>query len=267
MILSINGILCEEESAQIHPRNRGFTLADGVFETIAVRRGQAPRLAAHIARLRDGLHTIGLVLEHDDQTLVDWMNDVLGANDTKDAVLRLTVTRGLSPRGIAIPADAIPTVVITANPLPPGQPPPAKVVVATSTRRNEYSPLSRIKSLAYLDNILARRDADQRNADEALMLNTRGDLACATAANVFLLVDGGLVTPPIADGALPGIARAEVIALARAEERTVPRAMLAQANELFLSNALGIRPVTHVDDVPVGDGEPGLITQLLATRI
>jgi branched-chain amino acid aminotransferase len=266
MIVSINGVLTNADDARVDPRDRGFTLGDGVFETIAVRRGAAPRLAAHLARLRHGLHVIGLPLAPDDQTLVDWMNDVLSAANTTDAVLRLTVSRGIGERGIATPASPTPTVVISANPLPP-EPAPARVIVAASTCRNERSPLSGIKSLNYLDNILARREAEAAGADDALMLNTQGNVACGSVANVFLLVDGGLITPPVKDGALPGIARADVITLARAEERTVTPAMLTQASEAFLSNALGLRPVTHIAGTPVGDGEPGLITQLLATRI
>jgi branched-chain amino acid aminotransferase len=266
MMMSVNGVLTDDGKVAIDARDRGFTLGDGVFETIAVRRGQAPRLVAHLARLRRGLEVIGLDLAQNDQTLVDWMNAVMSANSTTNAVLRLTVSRGVGVRGIALPPSPLPTVIITASPLPP-EPAPARVVVATTTRRNEASPLSRIKSLNYLDNILARKEAEEKGADDAVMLNTRGNVACATVANIFLLVDGGLLTPPVADGALPGTARADVIALARAEEKTVTREMLANASEVFLSNALGIRPVTHIDGAPVGDGEAGLITQLLATRI
>jgi branched-chain amino acid aminotransferase len=266
MIISVNGVLTDDGKPVIEARDRGFTLGDGVFETIAVRRGQAPRLAAHLARLRTGLEVIGLDLAHSDQTLVDWMNAVLSANATTDAALRLTVSRGVGARGIARPPSPSPTVVITAAPLPP-TPTPARVAIATVTRRNAASPLSRIKSLNYLDNILARNEAEAKGCDDALMLNTAGHVACATVANIFLLVDGGLLTPPVSDGALPGIARADVIALARAEEKTVTREMLANAAEVFLSNALGIRAVTHIDGAPVGDGEAGLITQLLATRI
>jgi len=266
MIMSVNGVLSDDSKVAIDARDRGFTLGDGVFETIAVRRGQSPRLGAHLARLRMGLGVIGLDLATDDQTLVDWMNAVMSANTTTNAVLRLTVSRGVGARGIVLPPSPVPTVIITANPLPP-DPEPARVVVATVTRRNETSPLSRIKSLNYLDNILARKEASEKGADDAVMLNTVGHVACGTVANIFLLVDGGLLTPPTTDGALPGIARAEVIALARAEEKTVTREMLANATEVFLSNALGIRPVTHIDGMAVGDGEAGLITQLLATRI
>ena len=266
MIISINGTLKEADEARVDPRDRGFTLGDGVFETVAVRRSQAPRLVAHLARLRTGLDVIGLPFAHANETLLGWMNDVLNANGMTDAALRITVSRGLGERGIALPPAPQPTVVITVNPLPE-VPASARVIIATVTRRNEHSPLSRIKSLNYLDNILARREAESAEADDALILNTQGNIACATAANVFVLVDGRLLTPPVTDGALRGIARGDIIALAQAEEQTVTRELLERASEVFLSSALGIRPVTHIGDVPVGDGEAGLITQLLATRI
>jgi branched-chain amino acid aminotransferase len=141
------------------------------------------------------------------------------------------------------------------------------VIVAATTCRNENSPLTRIKSLSYLDNIIARNEATARGVDDALMVNTAGNVVCGTVANLFLLVDGGLLTPPVEDGALPGVARADVITLTRAEERTITRDLLARAGEAFLTNALGLRPIIEIDGAAVGDGEPGLITQLVATRV
>ena len=266
MKVSLNGVLVDAEDARIDPRDRGFTLGDGVFETIAVRRGKAPKLAAHLARLRNGLATIGLALPADDMTLGGWMADLLMDAGMADAALRLTVTRGIGARGIVPPASGHPTVLISISPLSaPAS--PARVIVATGTRRNEHSPTSRIKSLGYLDNIIARQEASARAADDALMLNTAGNLACATVGNVFLLIDGGLLTPPVSDGALPGIARADVITLTKAEERTITPEMLGRSAEAFITNALGLRPIISIDGAPVGDGTVGLITQLVATRV
>ncbi|MEQ9448782.1 MAG: aminotransferase class IV, partial [Rhodospirillaceae bacterium] len=133
--------------------------------------------------------------------------------------------------------------------------------------RNQLSPLAGIKSTNVLDSILAREEAAAAGADDALLLNTEGNVAEASAANVFALIDGGLVTPPVSDGALPGIMRGEVIRLARGEERTITVESLERASEIFLSNALGLRPVVSINGKPVGDGEVGLITQLLAARL
>src|ERR1700760_3752999 len=115
MIVSINGVLTTVEDARIDPRDRGFTLGDGVFETIAIRKGKAPRLQAHLNRLRSGLQAIGLTITQGDQDLASAIGDVLLANNTMDAAVRLTVSRGVGARGIVPPNPGTPTIVITAN--------------------------------------------------------------------------------------------------------------------------------------------------------
>jgi branched-chain amino acid aminotransferase len=155
--------------------------------------------------------------------------------------------------------------MITGGPLPPDD--PVTLIVAHGTRRDETSPLARVKSLGYLGNILARQEAVAAGADDAVLLNTQGRIAETTVANIFCLIAGGLVTPPISEGALPGVMRAEVIRLARAEERPISVAELEQSSEIFVTNALGIRPVVRLNGHDVGDGAPGLITQLLAVRL
>lgn len=266
MKVSINGEVMDASTARIDPTDRGFTLGDGVFETIAVRRNAVRHLAAHLARLRDGANLLGIPLPRNDQQIADMIGAVITANGLKDCVVRMTLTRGPGVRGLATPDHPTPTLVMTVAPLPP-PPEPAKVIVAKTTRRNEYSPLSRIKHINYLDNILARREAEAAGADDALLLNTAGNITESTVANIFLLVDGYMLTPSVSDGALPGILRAEAIKLARAEERTITMDMLTRSSEVFLTNALGVRPVTYINGRPVGDGDPGLITQLLATRL
>jgi branched-chain amino acid aminotransferase len=265
MKISINGVLSDAAAARIDPSDRGFTLGDGVFETIAVRKNAVRHLAAHLARLRRGADVLSIPLP-DDMTLANQIGAAITANGLTEAVVRVTLTRGPGARGIAPPPQPVPTLVITASPLPPPAA-PARVIIAAVTRRNEHSPLSRIKHLNYLDNILARREAERLNADDAILLNTAGRVAESTVANIFVLVDGFMLTPPVDDGALPGIIRAEAVKLARAEERGVTVEMLTRASEVFLTSALGVRPVTHIDGKPVGDGEPGLITQLLVTRL
>ncbi len=144
-------------------------------------------------------------------------------------------------------ATTHPTVLITTAPLPPPQP-PARLITATITRRNETSPLSRIKSLNYLDSILARQEAAEKGADDALLLNTNGFLAEATAANVFLLISGQLVTPPLTDGALPGIRRALLLETGTVIEQRISTADLARAESGFLANVLGVRQIGSIDE-------------------
>ena len=140
---------------------------------------------------------------------------------------------------------------MTVGPMPPPAR-PAHAVLATGTRRNEHSPLARVKSLNFLDNVLARREAAARGADEALLLNTRGRLAEATIGNLFLLLDGELATPPIADGALPGIMRGLLMERCSAVERSLEPEDLSVAEAGFISNALGLRPLATVDGRVIG---------------
>jgi len=137
-------------------------------------------------------------------------------------------------------------------------------VIADSTRRNEHSPLSRIKSTSCLDSIIARVEADRRGADDAILLNTAGRIAEATAANVFAVIDGVTATPPVADGALPGIMREAVMASTSVEERSLSPTDLDVASEIFLTSSLGIRPVIAFGDrtLPIGPVTTALKTIL-----
>ncbi len=266
MRVCLNGKLMDEAEARIAPSDRGFLLGDGVFETIAVRRGQARRLHAHFERLRRDANIIALALPWPDTTLSALVERVAEENQLSDAAVRLTVTRGSGPRGLLPPSTPEPTLLITASPLP-DMSIPITLVVSDITTRNENSPLSVIKNINYLENIMLRQDAAEQSADDAIVLNTQGRVAETTIANIFALVDGVVVTPPIAEGALPGVMRADVLKLARGEERPITVEMLKAASEVFVSNALGLRGVIAIDGQPIGDGEPGLITQMLAARL
>jgi len=244
MILWLNGALLPAAEARIDPADRGFSLGDGVFETICVREGKPLHLPRHLARLQAGLDL--LAIPRPEVRFVEAMQAVLAANSLSEAALRLTVSRGVAARGVLPQGPVFPTVLMTASPLPATLP-AARLVIAQATRRNEFSPLSRVKSLNYLDNILARQEAASRDADDALLLNTQGFVVEATAANLFLCLEGALITPPLADGALPGIARALLIEHEGAVERSVLPQDLARAEGAFLSNSLGLRAVASVE--------------------
>ncbi len=267
----LNGELLPYEAAWINPLDRCFALGDGVFETIRVRGGEILRLERHLARLRRGAKVIGLSLPRRDAELEEAALQTLKANRLEDAFMRLTLSRGVpNVRGLLPDKNAAPSLVIQCGAFH-GY--PAELyqrgvcAIISSIRRNEYSPLANIKSLNYLDNILARQEARALGVDDALMLNTAGALICASAANLFFVQGKTLFTAPLSAGALPGTLRAHVIeVLAPALGlQIVERAMLPSEitamDEVFLTNALmGIMPLTHIDKRPIKNGDPGLVT-------
>ncbi len=252
MKIWLNGNLLDSNHAHIDLEDRGFLLGDGVFETMCALDARIVDGRQHFTRLRQGADFLGLPIDYSDQVLGGACSQVLQSNGLTEAraSLRLTVTRGPGPRGLLPPETPTPTILVTAAPTT--DPPAAMSVIIAEPRRNELSPLSRYKTLNYLDNIVARREAVAKGADEAVMLNTKGHVACASAANIWLVEGDKLVTPRVSDGALPGVARQRIIALAGeadldATEDTIDAARLSTADELFLSNSLiGICPISSL---------------------
>jgi branched-subunit amino acid aminotransferase/4-amino-4-deoxychorismate lyase len=249
--------------------DRGFTLGDGLFETLLAERGELQHLDAHLDRLAAGCGVLGLpVPDRDEATQA--MRDALAAAGLGDAraAVRLNLTAGVGGRGLDRPDALRPVITATAaRAVPPTG--PARLVTVL-VRRNDQSPASGLKTLAYLDNVLARAEARAQGADEALMLNTRGEVACGAAANIFWLDGGALCTPALACGVLPGVTRARVLVAARrlglqmAEIREL-RSALDRAPAIFLTNSLiGLRSVVDLDGRPLDAwaGLPELMTAL-----
>lgn len=240
-MLWLNGRLLPAADARIDPSDRGLLLGDGLFETMRATGGHVPLLARHWARLREGAALLGLPCPPE-ETVARAVGELLPAGGLTDAAIRLTLTRGPAPRGLPPPDEPSPTLLFAAFPLPP-RAGPVRAVIAAATRRNERSPLCRVKALGYLDQLLALREARDRGADDALLLNTRDRLACATAANLFLVRGRELLTPPLGEGALPGVTRALALEFAPAlglEPRELPLgpAALGGADEAFLTSSL-----------------------------
>jgi branched-chain amino acid aminotransferase len=256
MMLWLNGRLRSADEAAILPSDRGFLLADGLFETIRVTAARPAHLSRHLARLRGGAEVLALPLPWSDDDLAGAAAAMISANQNVGS-LRLTVTRGSGPRGVLPPADPTPTLLITATPFAPPSA-PMRLVIARSTCRNERSPLAHIKSLGYGDGILARQEAARAGADDALLLNTRDTIAEATAASLFLRRDGHWLTPPLADGALPGIARGLLLDAGFAEERSLTESDLRSAESAFLANSLGLRIVAEIEGLELDPREADL---------
>lgn len=244
-----NGAFLDEKEARLSIADRGFTLADGIFETLLGINEKPVWFAEHLRRLRDGASQLGLHIAFEDRALEAAVVGLLRSNGFARSAVRITLTRGAAPkRGLWVEDQSSPTLLMTCAPSVP-MTESQRVTIARSTRRNEHSPLSRIKSLNYGDNILARREALSRGAADALMLNGQGHVVCATVGNLFLLLKGGWITPPVADGILPGIARAKIISCLNAKQISLSEADVRSADAAFISNSLGSVDIADVDGV------------------
>ena len=267
----VNGRLVGESEPSLSLLERGLTLGDGVFETMLAAGAKLFRPAEHLERLAQGASLLVIDLPPVEQLLAA-MQDTLSANSLSAAVVRLTVSRGPDPgRGLDSSPGLAPTVIVRVSPYEPrasGQ--PGLAAVFSSIRRNERSPLSRVKSLSYADNVLARLEARRRGADEAVLLNTAGEVCCASAANLFVVKGGTLTTPSVESGALPGVTRRCLLELAAARGLTVCEAPvlpedLWAADEAFLTNTVvGVASLISLEGRSIGTGRVGEMTRLLA---
>ena len=279
MRVYVDGKLYPKEKASISVFDHGLLYGDGVFEGIRSYGGRVFKLDEHLERLRDSAHAIMLEMPMSLNGLKKAILDTLRANrlnGLRDAYIRLIVTRGkgdlgLDPRKCPKPSTIIITDKITLYPRKSYT--KGLDVMTVATRRNLPEALNpRIKSLNYLNNILAKIEANNYGVLEAIMLNADGYVAECTGDNVFMVSDGALVTPPTHIGALGGITRNTVIELARdmrlpCAEKTFTRYELYTADEAFLTGtAAEIIPVSTVDSRPIGTGRPGPITGKLIEK-
>jgi branched-chain amino acid aminotransferase len=257
-----NGRLVHEGAARIDPSDRGLLLGDGLFETMLATHNEVPLLPRHLARLLASAVKLGIPVPYDAAQFTAAIRSLLDVEALSQAAVRLTLTRGPGPRGLAIPSCTLPTVMIRAFPSMTSSPPSPARAIVSSVPRNERSPTSGMKTLACLDQVLALRQARERGCDDAIMLNTAGQVACATAANVFVAMGGTITTPDLHQGILPGVTRARLLERwPHVRERPLTQADLASADEIFLTNSLiGVRPLVELDSKPIGSGQPGPIT-------
>lgn len=250
--------------------DRGFTLGDGVFDTALALGGTVFARGRHVERLLAACDAIGIAVERAGIEAA-----IEAALTPAPSILRTTVTRGTAARGLWPASVGAPTVVVTAAPWSPALLGQKVRLVTASGRRNDLSPTATLKAIGYLDAILAAREAAQAGADDALLLNTRGRVACTTIANVFAVIGGRLVTPGLAEGCLPGIVRGLVCEIApelglSVEERPLAPAELGGAEAVFLSNSVRfLRPATALDGTPLADGSAliGTLMDELGRRV
>lgn len=270
MLIFINGSIVSEGDAKVSVLDRGFMYGDGIFETLRAYSGAIFRCDSHIDRLFGSAEAIYLKIPFTRDYLEEALYKCLKANYLQDAYLRLSITRGKAKTGLDIEEGAKPTFVIVSRAFN-GYPKdlyrkgiPAAVV---RTRRIPPSALSpEIKSLNFLNNILARAEAAHLGALEGIMLSTEGYVAEGTVSNVFIVKDGVIKTPPLNVGVLNGVTRSTVIELARKNglpliEQPFYPEELYQADECFITSTLyEVMPVTSLNNKPLGNGKPGEMT-------
>lgn len=249
------------------PADRGLLLGDGVFDTALVLGGRMVWREAHLARLARHAAVLGIAV--DPVRLAAAADGVLAPFDGGHGALRITVTRGTGPRGLAPPAWPHPTIFASVAPFATSALFAPLRFHPTAIRRNETSPLSRVKSLGYGDAVLAAGEARAAGCDEALFRNNAGHVVCAGSGNLFALFGNRLVTPPLADGVLDGVTRAVLLGGAATvglvpTEASLDMADLKRAEALFCTNSL--RLLSPAENA--GGGPPtAALVDLLASSV
>lgn len=266
----INGEIVTKDKAMVSVFDRGFLYGDGVFETVRIYNGIPFMLDEHMERLIAGLKT--LRFQKLPAGIKVYASRVIDANKVGNGILRIAVTRGEVEAGIDPLACKEPTVVITAK---EGIPYNDELysrgfrAIVAKIRKDQNSPLCRVKSANFLTHILARGEATDAGVDEAVMLNYEGSLTEGTVSNLFLVKGNTIFTPSVESGILPGVTRRAIIELSReigfkVEEGEIRPEELLVAEEAFLTNSLlEIMPLIEVDRQAVSDGLPGKITAAL----
>lgn len=278
-LVFVNGKLVPQNEATVNVYDHGLLYGDGVFEGIRVYNGKVFRNREHILRLYESARAIRLKIPMPVEQMIAAVemtvneNDAIAAPHDKVGYIRLVVTRGAGTLGLDPGRTSNPQVIIIADSIslyPPETYTNGMKLVTASTIRNHTAALSpRIKSLNYLNNIMAKLEGLDAGCQEALMLNHKGEVAECTGDNLFIVKDGTLKTPPTDAGILEGITRNAVIELARKANIGVMECALIRhdiyvADECFLTGtAAEVVPVTSLDNRPIGDGKPGPITQKL----
>jgi branched-chain amino acid aminotransferase len=276
MKIFIDGKYYAEKDAKVSVFDHGLLYGDGIFEGIRIYHGRIFKLKEHIDRLFYSAKAILLNIPMTHAELVRATVETCRKNKLRDGYIRLVVTRGVGNLGLNPNKCKVASVIIIADKIqlyPEEYYKKGLVIITVPTTRNLHSALNpAIKSLNYLNNIMAKIEANNAGCEEAIMLNAEGFVAECTGDNVFIVKNGELLTPPLSAGALYGITRGTVMDLAReagikVSEPTLTRYDLFNADECFLTGTgAEIVPVVKIDGRVIGSGKPGKITRLLEGR-
>ncbi len=275
-MIFIDGKFYSQADAKISVFDHGLLYGDGIFEGIRFYNGRVFRLEEHLDRLWDSARSICLEVPMSKREMTEALLETVRQNDLRDGYIRLLVTRGVGNLGLNPAQCETPSVIIIAATItlyPEAMYQNGLTVVTVATRRTNPAALNpAVKSLNYLNNVMARIEANLAGADEALMLNDAGNVAECTADNVFVIKRGQIFTPPITAGALRGITRSVVFEIAaeltvKITEADITRHDVFIADECFLTGtAAEIIPVIKADGRPIGNGKPGPITARMIAR-
>jgi branched-chain amino acid aminotransferase len=276
MKIYIDGEFYDKENAKISVFDHGLLYGDGVFEGIRFYNGRVFRLDEHIDRLFDSARAIALNIGLEKSAVIEATLETIRQNNLQDGYIRLVVTRGVGDLGLNPMLCPKASMFIIASKITlysADKYENGLDVVTCSTRRIPHGALSpMVKSLNYLNNVMAKIEAQNAGAGEGLMLNEQGFVSECTGDNIFIIKNGVISTPPIAAGALAGVTRAVVFELAAEfgipiQEPMMTRYDVFTADECFLTGtAAEVIPAVKLDTRPIGDGKPGPITQRLIGR-
>jgi branched-chain amino acid aminotransferase len=273
MKVYIDGKYFDEKNAKVSVFDHGLLYGDGVFEGIRAYNGRVFKLKEHIDRLFCSAKAIllGIPLSH--AGVMKAVVDTCRRNKLRDGYIRLVVTRGVGTLGLNPNRCKRPSIIVIADKIqlyPPAMYERGMAIVTVPTTRNLHNAVNpAIKSLNYLNNILAKIEANIAGVEEAIMLNAEGFVAECTGDNIFIVKDGQMFTPPLSAGALYGITRGVVMGLAReaglpVSEPNLTRYDLFNADECFLTGTgAELIPVTKIDGRVIGSGKPGPVTKSL----
>ena len=259
MLVFLNGQFVPEAQAVVPVNDRGFMYGDGLFETMRVCGGRPFRMVQHLERMTRGADFLKIRCPFTPKELVDFAEQLIEKNQLPEAILRVTLTRGPSERGYTPQIDSKPTVVMTLHTAPPldaGNPVQWRLITS-SYRIPAGDPLSSFKTANKLIHIMARMEAVEKGADEALLINAKGEVAEAASGNLFWVYQDNICTVPTGRGVLPGITRSVVLEICQmlgvpTNKCIIKPKALRNSEGIFITqSALGIVPVTALDGEPV----------------
>lgn len=257
MLVFLNGHFLPEAQAVIPVNDRGFLLGDGLFETMRVVNGKPFRFAQHLERMTRGADFLKIKLPFTPKELEKFSAQLIVENKMADAILRITLTRGPGERGYSPKNAGTPTIVMTLHAAPPLESSIEWNLVTSSFHIPAADPLSSFKTTSKILHVMARAEAAEKGADEALLINTNGEVAETASGNLFWIYDETICTVPTGRGVLPGVTRAVVLEICQAlglqvNKRVIKPGALRNSEGIFVTqSALGIVLVATFDGEPV----------------